>query len=109
MASEGSSSAARPAPEAVCDHLSVNLQVLSPSTAANYNRPLVFPGLAATTTVGQLKEKIRQALPLKPSDSQQRLIYRGRVLQPDGETLLGVIGEEVVRLPPLPTMAPAAD
>ncbi|KAK6208706.1 ubiquitin family protein [Colletotrichum tabaci] len=97
MASEGSSSAARPAPEAVCDHLSVNLQVLSPSTAANSNRPLVFPGLAATTTVGQLKEKIRQALPLKPSDSQQRLIYRGRVLQPDGETLLGVIGEEVIR------------
>ncbi|GKT48898.1 uncharacterized protein ColSpa_09079 [Colletotrichum spaethianum] len=97
MASEGSSSTAHPAPEAASDHLSVNLQVLSPSTAANSNRPLVFPGLAATTTVKQLKEKIRQALPLKPTDSQQRLIYRGRVLQPDGETLLSVIGEEVIR------------
>ncbi|KZL83508.1 ubiquitin family protein [Colletotrichum incanum] len=97
MASEGSSSTAHPAPEAASDHLSVNLQVLSPSTAANSSRPLVFPGLAATTTVKQLKEKIRQALPLKPSDSQQRLIYRGRVLQPDGDTLLSVIGEEVIR------------
>ncbi|EFQ26097.1 ubiquitin family protein [Colletotrichum graminicola] len=97
MASEGSSSTAHPAPEAASDHLSINLQVLSPSTAANSSRPLVFPGLAATTTVKQLKEKIRQALPLKPSDSQQRLIYRGRVLQPDGETLLSVIGEGVIR------------
>ncbi|KAK2017837.1 hypothetical protein LZ32DRAFT_654467 [Colletotrichum eremochloae] len=97
MASEGSSSTAHPGPEAASDHLSVNLQVLSPSTAANSSRPLVFPGLAATTTVKQLKEKIRQALPLKPSDSQQRLIYRGRVLQPDGETLLSVIGEGVIR------------
>ncbi|GKT95042.1 ubiquitin family protein [Colletotrichum tofieldiae] len=97
MASEGSSSTAHPAPEAASDHLSVNLQVLSPSAAANSSRPLVFPGLAASTTVKQLKEKIRQALPLKPSDSQQRLIYRGRVLQPDGDTLLSVIGEEVIR------------
>ncbi|KAI3527900.1 ubiquitin family protein [Colletotrichum tamarilloi] len=97
MASEASSSAAPSAPEATSEHLSVNLQVLSPSTAATSSRPLVFPGLAATTTVRQLKEKIRQALPLKPTDAQQRLIYRGRPLAQDGDTLLTVLGEEVIR------------
>uniref|UniRef100_L2FL75 Ubiquitin family protein n=1 Tax=Colletotrichum fructicola (strain Nara gc5) TaxID=1213859 RepID=L2FL75_COLFN len=39
-----------------------------------------------------VKEKIRQALPLKPTDAQQRLIYRGRPLSQDGDTLLNVIG-----------------
>ncbi|KAF9870794.1 ubiquitin family protein [Colletotrichum karsti] len=97
MASEAPSSTALPAPEAPSDHLSVNLQVLSPSTAASSSRPLVFPGLSASTTVRQLKEKIRQSLPLKPTDAQQRLIYRGRPLQQDGDTLLNVIGEEVIR------------
>lgn len=101
MASEAPSSTAHPAPQAASDHLSVNLQVLSPSTAASSSRPLVFPGLAAATTVRQLKEKIRQALPLKPTDAQQRLIYRGRPLQQDGDTLLSVLGEEVVSLPAL--------
>lgn len=99
MASEASSSTAPSAPEATSEHLSVNLQVLSPSTAATSSRPLVFPGLAATTTVRQLKEKIRQALPLKPTDAQQRLIYRGRPLAQDGDTLLTVLGEEVVSPP----------
>ncbi|OHE97405.1 ubiquitin family protein [Colletotrichum orchidophilum] len=97
MASEASSSTAPSAPEATSEHLSVNLQVLSPSTAASSSRPLVFPGLAATTTIRQLKERIRQSLPLKPTDAQQRLIYRGRPLQQDGDTLLTVIGEEVIR------------
>ncbi|KAK2736067.1 ubiquitin family protein [Colletotrichum kahawae] len=97
MASEASSSTAQPAPEAASDHLSVNLQVLSPSTAASSGRPLVFPSLPASTTVRQVKEKIRQALPLKPTDAQQRLIYRGRPLSQDGDTLLNVIGEEVIR------------
>ncbi|KAL0932967.1 ubiquitin family protein [Colletotrichum truncatum] len=99
MASEASSSTAQPAPapEATSDHLSVNLQILSPSTAANSSRPLVFPDLPASTTVRQIKEKIRQALPLKPTDAQQRLIYRGRPLQQDGDILLNIIGEEVIR------------
>lgn len=99
MASEASSSTAQPAPEAASDHLSVNLQVLSPSTAASSGRPLVFPSLPASTTVRQVKERIRQALPLKPTDAQQRLIYRGRPLSQDGDTLLNVIGEEVVSWP----------
>ncbi|KAF6844002.1 ubiquitin family protein [Colletotrichum musicola] len=99
MASEASPSAAQSAPASApgSDHLSVNLQVLSPSTAASSSRPLVFPALAATTTVRQVKEKIRQALPLKPTDAQQRLIYRGRPLQQDEDTLLSVIGEDVIR------------
>jgi len=71
----------------------VNLQILSPSVGVD---TLAFPGLAASTTVTQLKEKIRGILPLRPAGDQQRLIHRGRLLARDGETLLEVFGEEAV-------------
>ncbi|TDZ31510.1 hypothetical protein C8035_v012230 [Colletotrichum spinosum] len=97
MASEGTTiPIAEAAQEAASDHLSINLKVLSPSTAANTS-PLFFPNLAASTTVREVKEKIRQALLVKPTDAQQRLIYGGRPLQQDGDTLLNVIGEEIIR------------
>lgn len=75
----------------------VNLQILSPSVGVN---TLAFPGLAASTTIGQLKEKIRENLPLRPAADQQRLIHRGRLLARDNETLQDVFGEEAVRSPP---------
>ncbi|KAH8127831.1 ubiquitin carboxyl-terminal hydrolase L5 [Trichoderma asperellum] len=80
----------------------VNLQVLSPSVGVN--RPLMFPGLSAATTIKQLKEKIRQSLPLRPSDENQRLIYRGRALLHETDTLLDVIGGDVFRQPDLHTI-----
>jgi hypothetical protein len=78
------------------DPPAVNLQVLSPSVGVN--RPLMFPGLSSATTIKQLKEKIRQSLPLRPSDENQRLIYRGRALLHETDTLLDVIGSDVVSL-----------
>ncbi|KAJ9142727.1 Ubiquitin family protein [Pleurostoma richardsiae] len=75
--------------------LTVNLQIVSPSVGVN--GPLSFPQLDSATTVRQLKQKIRDVLPMKPADDHQRLIHRGRLLARDGETLQDVFGAEVLR------------
>lgn len=74
--------------------LVVNLQVLSPSVGVN--RPLLFPDLPAVTTIKQLKDRIRQALPLRPADENQRLIHRGRALLRESDNLLDVFGADAV-------------
>ncbi|KAL7942970.1 hypothetical protein V8C42DRAFT_330932 [Trichoderma barbatum] len=97
MASELFNQAALGADPASPDQPVVNLQVVSPSVGVN--RPLLFPGLPAATTIKQLKEKIRQTLPLRPSDENQRLIYRGRALLRDTDSLLDVFGADALRSP----------
>lgn len=74
--------------------LTFTLQVVSPSVGVA--SPLSFPLLAATTTVGQLKERIRDVLPSKPATGNQRLIHRGRMLGRDTETMLDIFGQETV-------------
>lgn len=76
------------------DDQTVNLQVVSPSVGVN--RPLLFPGIAANTTVKQLKERIRQTLPLRPPDEHQRLIHRGRAIVRESDTLLDIFGADAV-------------
>lgn len=83
------------APKEEAAALVVDLHVISPSAGAN--QPLNFPGTPASTTVQQLKEKIRQSLPLHPLHEQQRLIHRGRMLARDTDTLRDVFGVETVR------------
>ncbi|KPM43556.1 hypothetical protein AK830_g2993 [Neonectria ditissima] len=103
MASEPPSS--RPedsSPGSSTDQLTVNLQVVSPSVGVN--RPLMFPGLAATTTVKQLKDKIRETLPLRPADENQRLIHRGRAITRETDTLLNIFGADALRIPDQQTM-----
>ncbi len=78
--------------------LVVNLQVVSPSVGVNI--PLNFPGLPPTTTIRELKAKIRESLPLRPIDDHQRLIHRGRLLSRETDTLQDVFGAETVRFPP---------
>lgn len=73
----------------------VNISIISPSLAVN--APLNFSGLAASTTVGQLKEKVREALDAKPANDQQRLIHQGKLLNRESETLLDVFGEQKLR------------
>lgn len=94
MASEPSAVPPESSSESTPDQLSVNLQVLSPSVGVN--RPLLFPSLSASTTVKQLKEKIRQTLPLRPADENQRLIHRGRAIVRESDTLVDIFGEEAV-------------
>jgi hypothetical protein len=74
---------------------SFNLKVVSPSTGVN--GPLSFPQLPIGTTVKQLKEKIREALPIRPSDDLQRLIHHGRLLAREDETMSEVFRQENVR------------
>ncbi|KAF5621174.1 hypothetical protein F52700_10923 [Fusarium sp. NRRL 52700] len=80
---------------ATTDEQTVNLQVVSPSVGVN--RPLLFPNLAANTTIKQLKDKIRQALPLRPADDHQRLIHRGHALVREADTLVDIFGADAVR------------
>ncbi|KAF2963516.1 hypothetical protein GQX73_g10070 [Xylaria multiplex] len=70
------------------------LQILSPSL--NVPQPL-FLDLPITTTVRQLKERIRGHVRSKPPDDAQRLIHRGRLLARDSETMLELFGEELLR------------
>ncbi|KAF3021040.1 hypothetical protein E8E14_012108 [Neopestalotiopsis sp. 37M] len=71
------------------------LQIISPSV--NVPQPLNFTDIEATTTVRQLKEKIRNALDTKPGDASQRLIHRGRLLSKDDDTMLVVFGDDAIR------------
>ncbi|KAI0456771.1 hypothetical protein F5B21DRAFT_124855 [Xylaria acuta] len=70
------------------------LQILSPSI--NVPQPL-FLTLPVTTTVQQLKERIRGCVGTKPPDDAQRLIHRGRLLARDSETMIELFGEEPLR------------
>ncbi|KAK8032418.1 ubiquitin family protein [Apiospora arundinis] len=72
------------------------VQVISPSVGVPSGR-LSFPQLPASTTIQQLKQRVRDALDAKPPDTAQRLIHRGRLLARDNETLLEIFGEETLR------------
>ncbi|KAL7795028.1 hypothetical protein V8C37DRAFT_53391 [Trichoderma ceciliae] len=97
MASDLFNQAVQGADPVSSDQPVINVQVVSPSVGVN--RPLLFPGLSAATTIKQLKERIRQNLPLRPSDENQRLIYRGRALLRDTDSLLDVFGADALRSP----------
>lgn len=64
------------------------LHVVSPGPE---NRQ-TFPSLPVTTSIAQLKLLIANASPLHPAPSRQRLIYRGRRLAVDTDTLANVFG-----------------
>ncbi|KAF7554479.1 hypothetical protein G7046_g6805 [Stylonectria norvegica] len=102
MASESAVTQPESSPGAALDVLTVNLQVVSPS--AGVSRPLLFPGMAATTTVKQLKDKIRETLPLRPTDENQRLIHRGRAIVRESDSLLDIFGADALRSPEQQTM-----
>ncbi|KAK4104787.1 hypothetical protein N658DRAFT_464648 [Parathielavia hyrcaniae] len=87
------SGSAPPDPQAGAPLL-VNLQIVSPTVGVGNLR---FPDLPASTTLKQLKEKIRDCLSWRPADDHQRLIHRGRLLARDTDTLHDVFGEEAIR------------
>lgn len=75
----------------------INLKIVSPSVSVT--KPLHFQQLPGSMTLKQLKAKIRDELPLKPRDEDQRLIHRGKALVRETDTLLDVFGLEAVRIP----------
>lgn len=80
----------------------INLKILSPSLSVA--KPLLFPNIAPTTTIRQLKEKIRNELPLRPTDENQRLIHRGKALLRETDTLEFILGAEAVQSPEVQTI-----
>jgi hypothetical protein len=73
----------------------VNLRILSPSTEVEGGVNL--PDLPTSTTIKELRSRIQNAVPSKPATDRMRLIYRGRVVANDADTLGNVFGAESVR------------
>ncbi|KAK0651744.1 hypothetical protein B0T16DRAFT_454172 [Cercophora newfieldiana] len=70
-----------------------NINIVSPNVGVG---PLILSALPHDTTVRQLKERIRDTLPSHPTDDQQRLIHRGRLLARDNDTLRDVFTQELL-------------
>ncbi|KAI9814246.1 MAG: hypothetical protein M1827_003412 [Pycnora praestabilis] len=73
------------------------LHILSPSS--EIANKLSFPSLPSTTTVGDLKNKVRDAVVSKPSTERMRLIHQGRVVARDSDTMKDVLGQEAIDNP----------
>lgn len=71
-----------------------SLSIVSPSPTVP--TPFMLHELLVTNTVQDLKAKIRDALPDKPTDETQRLIYHGRLLVRETETMENIFGRQVV-------------
>ena len=76
----------------------IDLKILSPSAEAHGG--LRFPETPLSTTIAELKSKIRDELPTHPPLERLRLIYLGRASR-DTETLVEVLGRNVNRPEPL--------
>ena len=100
MSQPGESFAGSPAPDTpaadgeIKGSLEFTLVVISPSNGVD--GPLHFPNTTGTTTVKDVKAKIRDKVPSKPSDDGQRLIHHGRLLSRETDTMLDVFGQEAV-------------
>lgn len=74
------------------DAPSVDLRILSPS----FENGIHLANLPATTTIGALRLRIHDAAPSRPAPDHMRLIYRGRVVANDSDTLQTIFGIENV-------------
>lgn len=72
----------------------INLKVLSPS--AELEGGVTLADIPASTTVKELRSRIQNAIPSKPAPERMRLIYRGRVVANDADTLNTVFGADNV-------------
>lgn len=70
----------------------VNLKVLSPSAEGGVH----FADIPTTTTIRELRQRIQDAAPSRPSPDRMRLIYRGRVVANDNDTLGNLFGSDNV-------------
>lgn len=93
---EGDSSAQASAKLPMSNAQTILLHVLSPSVDK-----LTFPDVPVSTTVGELKTKICDAVPTRPPPNRQRLIYGGKALVQETATLRDVFSQEKVRWHPL--------
>lgn len=73
----------------------INLKVLSPS--AEVEGGVTFPDIPTTTSIKELRSRIQDAVPSRPGPERMRLIYRGRVVANENDTLGTVFGVDNVR------------
>ncbi|KAF1942955.1 hypothetical protein EJ02DRAFT_155368 [Clathrospora elynae] len=73
---------------------SINLKVLSPS--AEVEGGVTFQDLPTSTTIKELRSRIQDAVPSKPAPDRMRLIYRGRVVANDADTLDNIFGADSI-------------
>lgn len=73
----------------------IELRILSPSAEIG-GGGLRFQDVPVEETIGQLRERIRNAVSTQPTNERQRLIYLGRALVRDGDTLRDVFGASAV-------------
>ncbi|KAF2743943.1 hypothetical protein M011DRAFT_470840 [Sporormia fimetaria CBS 119925] len=76
----------------------INLKVLSPSTEVQGD--ITLPAIPISTTVKDLRLRIQNEIATRPSTDRMRLIYRGRVVANETDTLSDVFGAENVRSAP---------
>lgn len=72
----------------------INLKVLSPS--AELEGGVTLADIPTSVTVKELRSRIQNAVPSKPAPERMRLIYRGRVVANDADTLDTVFGADNV-------------
>ncbi|KAI9783333.1 MAG: hypothetical protein M1839_003867 [Geoglossum umbratile] len=72
---------------------SISVSILSPST--ELPNQLSFPCVPIASTVGELKQRIRDAVSSRPDLERLRLIHRGRMLSRDTDTMSDVFGHTV--------------
>ncbi|KAF1976327.1 hypothetical protein BU23DRAFT_551786 [Bimuria novae-zelandiae CBS 107.79] len=73
----------------------INLRVLSPSTEVEGG--LNFVDLSAAVTIRELRQRIQDAAPSRPTPDRMRLIYRGRVVANDNDSLQDIFGLDNIR------------
>jgi hypothetical protein len=76
----------------------INLKILSPSSEVEGG--VNFADLPATITIKELRSRIQDAVPTRPAPERMRLIYRGRVVANDADTLGHVFGADNVCMRP---------
>lgn len=76
------------------DRPTINLTVLSPSTEVEGD--INFPDIPTTISVKALQHAIQNAVPSRPALERIRLVYRGRVVNNEKDTLSTVFGAENV-------------
>jgi len=84
-----------PAADETIDSAYIDLTILSPSSEVINNGRMNYPKISLDTTIAQLRDRIQNDLPARPSPQQQRLIYRGRPLLLGESTLRQIFRGQV--------------
>ncbi|KAI9705207.1 MAG: hypothetical protein M1820_005354 [Bogoriella megaspora] len=95
MASTQPEPEASPSPGKATSQNTITIKILSPSP--EIRNGIVLSPLSTSTTVGQVKQQLRERISSRPPNERQRLIYRGRVMMDESQTLLNVFGEDAVK------------